>query len=429
MRFYLPHVSFVTSRMRWTSLAILAASTLAGTTLFAIADRVHADPPFTNMFKRAAGKSAPAAVQELRPEHGPWLIFAMSFEGTNSKEKALELANDLQRDHGLTAFVMPKKFDFTELVPGSGIREDGRQKVMKYRDAKVKEGYAVLVGEFDSTESPSLKPTLDTVKTLRPKSFQDPNAAPEKIDNDPVKAFKNRFRSANKDKTPGPLQTAFVTRNPLLPADFFQAPEMEKFVYELNKEPGYNEFSLMDCKSKYTVRVATFRGEDTFVSWGRSGENGASKSEEEMTELEKAAEHAYVTVKALRAAGYEAYQFHDRNQSIVTVGGFDDLGATDANNQFVYTRGIQEIVARFGPTSTVKNTNEYGVNFGPAVQPRLLLDLVDQKLIPELTQGTRKEQLEYFKKLAVGFDMRPTPMAVPRYQTSRIYAGSILGRR
>jgi hypothetical protein len=55
--------------------------------------------------------------------------------------------------------------------------------------------------------------------------------------------------------------------------------------------------------------------------------------------------------------------------------------------------------------------------------------LVDQKLIPELTQGTRKEQLDYFKKLAVGFDMRPTPMAVPRYQTSRIYAGSILGRR
>jgi hypothetical protein len=407
----------------------MAASVIAGAAFLIGPAAALADPPFGNLFKRGtAGNSAPA-VQELRPEHGPWLIFASSFEGSNAKTKAYELANDLQKDFGLTTFVMPKKFDFTELVPGSGIREDGRQKVMKYRDAKVKEGYAVLVGEFDSTESPSLKSTLDNVKSLKPKSLSDPNGPAEKAETDPIKAFKNSMRSMGKEKTPGPLQTAFVTRNPMLPADFFQAPEMEKLVYELNQEPGYNEFSLLNCKGKYSVRVATFRGEDSFVSWGRANENKSGDNGEEMTELEKAAERAYMTVKALRAAGYEAYQFHDVNQSIVAVGSFDELGSTDANNQFVFIQGIQEIVSRFGPSSVVKNTNDYGVNFGPAVQPRLLYDLVDQKLIPELNQGTQKEKLDYFRKLSIGFDMRPTPMAVPRYKTSRIYAGSILGRR
>jgi hypothetical protein len=126
----------------------MAASVIAGAAFLIGPSAALADPPFGNLFKRGtAGHSAPA-VQELRPEHGPWLIFASSFEGSNAKTKAYELANDLQKDFGLTTFVMPKKFDFTELVPGSGIREDGRQKVMKYRDSKVKEGYAVLVGEL-----------------------------------------------------------------------------------------------------------------------------------------------------------------------------------------------------------------------------------------------------------------------------------------
>ena len=353
----------------------------------------------------------------------------MAFEGESAKEKAEALALDLQNDHGLPAFIMPKKFDYSEPVLGSGIREDGRQKVMKYRNAQVKEGYAVLVGEFDSTESPALKPALENVKTIKPKSLATSKSGELKSEDETIKTFKSKLRTLTKDKTPGPLETAFVTRNPLLPADFFQAPEMEKFVYDLNRDPGYNEFSLLENKGKYTVRVATFTGDDKFVSWGRSGDADKKKNGDELTELEKSAERAYIVVKALRAAGYEAYQFHDRNQSIVTVGGFDTLGAADAKNQFVYTPGIREIIERFGPTSVVKNTNDFGVNFGPAVQPRLLTDLVDQRKIPELNQGTRKEQIEYFTKLAVGFDMRPTPMAVPRYQPSRFYAGSKVGGR
>ncbi len=398
---------------------------LAAFLLFAQSSMVVADPPFSNLFRKSAPSQG--SVSELKPEHGPWLIFAASFDGPGAREKADALAADLRRDHGLPAFIMNKKFDFTELMLGSGIREDGRQKVMKYRDRKVVESYAVLVGEFDSMESPALKSTLDVVKASKPKSLATPVTEAEKQDAANVKVFRNLLRTAAKDKTPGPLETAFVTRNPLLPIDFFQAPEMEKFVYDLNRDPGYNEHSLLDCKGKYTVRVMTFRGEDQFVSWGR-GPAGGKEDPDKPSALEYAAEQAYLATKALRQVGIEAYQYHDRTQSIVTVGSFDELGTTDAENKFVYSPQIQAVVAKFGPSSKVRDTSEFGLNFGPAIQPRLLFDVVPQKSIPELSQGTRKEQLDYFKKLSVGFDVRPTPMAVPRYHSSRIYAGAKLGR-
>jgi hypothetical protein len=391
------------------------------------ASGVNADPPFSNLFRKSSAKQL--SVSELKPEHGPWLIFAASFEGPQAKDKAEALAQDLQRDQGLPTFIMNKKFDFTELMYGSGIREDGRQKVMKYRDRKVVESYAVLVGEFDSTESPTLKSTLETVKTAKPKSLMSPGAEPEKQDASSVRGFRNMLRSSVKDKEPGPLETAFVTRNPLLPLDFFQAPEMEKFVYDLNRDPGYNENSLLDCKGKYTVRVLTFRGDDQFISWGRNSPgDGKQDDPDKPSALEVAAEKAYLATKALRGVGIEAYQFHDRTHSIVTIGSFETLGTADANNQFQYSPEIQKVLAKFGPSSNTRDTSEFGVNFGPAVQPRLLFDVVPQSQIPELTKGSRKEQLDYFQKLSFGFDIRPTPMAVPRYHASRIYAGAKLGR-
>lgn len=413
------------------SVARLTYSIVCIATIFAgVTQEVSAQSPLGGMFRRG-GKDA-KAVLELKPENGPWLIFAHSFEGESAKESAQTLAQEIQRDLGLAAFLLEKKFDYSAPVPGSGIREDGSQKIMKYRDAKVVDGYAVLVGEFDSLEHPSVSPTLERVKSYQAKSLMEEDAsaggAKEQGNEDNIKRAKKWLSSLSKDKKAGPMSGAFMTRNPLLPIEFFQSPELEKFVYDMNRQPGYNEHSLLDCKGKYTVRVITFRGDSELLSWGQGGKEGAGGGEAGSA-LEQAAERAYIVMKALRAAGYEAYQFHDRDQSIVTVGGFDSLGAADTNNRFIYTQGIRDVIDRFAPKGQMADTSEYNLNFGPAVQPRLLLELVDQRKIPELYQGSRKEQLVYFSKLSVGFDLRPTPMAVPRYNASRIYAGARLGGR
>ena len=391
---------------------------------------VQAQPPLSGVFKRSSKEIK--EVPGLKAENGPWLIFAHSFEGETAKADAETLAKEIQRDLGLTTFLMEKKFDYSSKVYGSGYREDGSQKVMKYRDARVIEGYAVMAGEFDSIDNPLASTSLEKIKSYAAPSLTvrdtgNGRAADGKGEEDAMKTAKNWLTRQSKEKPAGPMHQAFVTRNPMLPINFFQAPELEKFVYDLNRQPGYNEHSLLDCKGKYTVRVITFRGDSELVSWGRgSKEKGESST---ASQLEQAAERAYIVMKALRTEGYDAYQFHDRDQSIVTVGSFDTLGNTDANNQFVYSKEIRDVVERFSPTGKLADTSEYNLNLGKAVQPRTLLELVDQRKIRELRQGDRKEQLAYFSKLSVGFDYRPTPMAVPRYNASRIYAGSKLGGR
>jgi len=395
--------------------------------LLGVAHTALAQNPLVNPFKRGAKDSQEVGV--LKPEHGPWMIFAHSFEGEQAKDDATKLAKEIQRDLGLPTFVMEKKFDYSTKVLGSGYREDGTQKVMKYRDSRVVSGYAVMAGEFDSIDHPSVSQILEKIKTYQPKSLASENAegdGKKKEDsNDSVRSAKKWLSGFSKDKPKGPLEHAFMTRNPLLPPDFFQSPDLEKFVYDMNRQPGYNEHSLLECKGKYTVRVLTFRGESEFVSWGKS--TSEDPQSQGPTALEQAAERAYIAMKALRSAGYDAYQFHDREQSIVCVGGYDQLGSADSQNRFVYSPEIRAVIERFSTDGQMADTSKYDLNFGKAVQPRLLLDLVDQRKIPELYQGTRQEQLAYYSKLSIGFDIKPTPMAIPRYNASRIYAGSRLG--
>ncbi|MFM8260907.1 MAG: hypothetical protein ACKN9S_01380 [Pirellula sp.] len=410
-----------------TSLSGLSARVFFCVFGLCVSGIASAQSPSLNPFKRSAKEAQ--EVLSLKPEHGPWLIFAHSFEGEKAKDEATVLAKEIQRDLGLPTFVMEKKFDYSEKVLGSGYREDGTQKVMKYRDSRVVSGYAVMAGEFDSIDHPSVPQVLEKVKTYQAKSLltegSDGDGKRKKEDVDTVRGAKKWLSGFSKEKIRGPLEHAFMTRNPLLPPDFFQSPDLEKFVYDMNRQPGYNEHSLLDSKSKYTVRVLTFRGDSEFISWGKST-SGDDKSQG-ASSLEQAAERAYIAMKALRVAGYEAYQYHDREQSIVTVGGFDQLGTTDANNRFVYSADIRAVIERFSSDGQVADTSRFDLNLGKAVQPRLLLDLVDQRKIPELYQGSRQEQLAYYSKLSMGFDIKPTPMAIPRYNASRIYAGSRLG--
>ena len=51
------------------------------------------------------------------------------------------------------------------------------------------------------------------------------------------------------------------------------------------------------------------------------------------SELAEAAKKADKLTKALRKKGYEAYQFHDRYASIVTVGSFNSVGTPRADGR------------------------------------------------------------------------------------------------
>ena len=63
--------------------------------------------------------------------------------------------------------------------------------------------------------------------------------------------------------------------------------------------------------------------------------------------LEKGAIKAHRLTIALRAKGYEAYQFHDRKQSIVTVGSFSQPEKVGEGGRVVHTAEVQELLQRF----------------------------------------------------------------------------------
>ncbi len=75
--------------------------------------------------------------------------------------------------------------------------------------------------------------------------------------------------------------------------------------------------SLLDCKGQYTVKVATFTGavllDQKKIEEVEHGKRMASR-------LAEAAEKAHKLTTALREKGYDAYEFHDRESSIVVRG-------------------------------------------------------------------------------------------------------------
>ena len=150
--------------------------------------------------------------------------------------------------------------------------------------------------------------------------------------NQPLSAFRQLqqpFLAADSDKKiKGPMGHAFIATNPLLPPEFFATKGVDKLVLEMNKDVPN---SLLDNKGQYTVKVATFTGavllDQKKIEEVEHGKRMASR-------LAEAAEKAHKLTTALREKGYDAYEFHDRESSIVTVGSFESVGSQNIDGQF-----------------------------------------------------------------------------------------------
>lgn len=395
---------------------------LTGLVLGSLASATLAGPPsFKQIFKKKEAASQAASSLMLTAEHGPWLIMAHTFQGENAEKLAIDLANELRSSYGLRAYIYPKTFDYSETVPGSGIDENGKQKRMVYAQNRPVDCYAVLVGDFASADSPAYDEKLKIVKFARPKTLGGDGSNPGATMKDTWADLKKMItsKSASAKVQPGLMVRAIGTSNPVLPRDFMQPPIVDKFVKNLNSQLQH---SLLENPKRFTVRIGTYRGEDTFVI-------GTTKpmldgDESNLTGLEKAAETANLAVQLLRNQGFEAYQFHDRNSSIVTIGSFDSIGQSNADGSFAYSAEIQKVINTFGGAKDVK-----GSQYGQVPTAKSLLDVLSYKKIPELNRGTEKEKMKIVKKYSIPLELTPTVMAVPRPETKSLYSGSLLGKR
>jgi hypothetical protein len=321
---------------------------------------------------------------QLKEEHGPWMIMAASFGGEEGAAQAEQLARELRRDLHLPAFVYSSEYDYTApqrtAIPGKSAR---------YANSTKYEATVVLVGEYAHPEDDRARGTLDRIKTLKPSALDYSKTGKTAQRFAILRAYAQKIAPDGKQK--GPMASAFVTRNPLLPEDYFESsPVVDNFVRSLNSPV---EHSLLKCKGKFTVLVASFDGASA-VDFGKN-DRGAELVPT-TDRLEIAADKAHRLTTWLRREKVEAYEFHDRYRSIVTVGSFEQIGTTNADGKFVHDPVIFDTMQKFSATHGMK-----------------VLD----------------KGLHVNGRGDIPFEFNPYPIAVPRTDKSGIYKGNWLSSK
>ena len=302
------------------------------------------------------------AMHPLAEKDGPWLVLATTFRGETAREDARALVHELRARHKLRAYTHEKAFDFRGEQKGMGLNPDGSPKRMRYANAAEVLEVAVLVGDFASFEDPRGQKSLQTVKQLRPESLGGAGAK-SRLVADFLQANQQHTRSA---ASKPPMHAAMLIPNPLLPADYFTRQEVDDFVLAMNDDVAH---SLLDCPARYTVRVTTFTGAGTFeTAAGTSKADGGLvdvnrfvaalrgsgwkdpqlRGMESESRLVEAADNAHRLTEALRRAGWQAWEFHDRDSSIVCVGAVDQLAVPGAEGKPVPHPEIVRIVNGLG---------------------------------------------------------------------------------
>jgi hypothetical protein len=359
-----------------------------------------------SLFKRI--ESDPNKDYPLTDAQGPWMIMAATFSGDDAERQAADLVHEFRSAYKLPAYTHKMDFDFRGGTVGRGIDQYGAPLRMQYRRSRTTE-IAVLVGDYVSLTDPDAQKTLKRLKYLHPQSMdferltkQGGKAAP------PLASWRWVLQSvpdAARDKKGtlaefvnpalkemGPMSHAFITSNPLLPDEYFRPKGIDKLVYELNKPLKY---SLLTCKGRYTVKVATFNGrmvtdqsEIKAIESGKRFDSG----------LEEAAAKAHRLTELLRGKGYEAFEFHDRYSSMVTVGSFDSVGSPRADGKIEINPQIHQIMNTFGAEKATAGGKATAVGK------------------PKTLDG-------------IALDVQPLPVEVPQHNVIVDYDRSMVGMR
>jgi len=351
---------------------------------------LFASPPWAKMVVFKHLESNPSETYPISDKNGPWMIMAATFSGEGADEQARQLVFELRRQFKLPAYSYQKKFEFSKPVRGKGVDAYGEAPLMRYQHDKDLVEIAVMVGDYETVDDPEAQKVLKKLKYAEPKSLTAESGKPSSQSLATLRAIQKQVKQSilpkdSEELKRGPMANAFVVTNPLLPNDYFVPKGIDKLVVEMNKGVPHN---LLDCPKHYTVKVATFSGHAVILDKKRQEE--LDRGELPKSYLEEAAKSAHLLTETLRKKGYEAYEFHDRSSSIVTVGSFDSVGTRRPDGKIEINPAIHKIMRTFGAETKVE----------PGKPP----------------------QVGQSKKLAgIPFDMQPTPVEVPRRMISSDY--------
>jgi hypothetical protein len=346
-----------------------------------------AAPPWKKLVPFRSIEADPSKKYWLTEDQGPWMIMATSFAGPGAEEQAHELVMELRKEFKLEAYMHKRTFDYSEPVYGRGVNKFGGPKRMRYQSSTKFDEIAVVVGSFESVDTPGAQEDLQKVKTARPTCL-DFSGEEKPTTTQRFIGLRELQRLVHKDQETrqlGPMRRAFVARNPLLPKEYFVDSGLDTFVMDMNREVKH---SLLDNPGNYTVRVASFQGETFFDGEKKSGQPGAGNSTQ--SKLEEAADNAHRLTEALRKRGVEAYEFHDRFESIVTVGSFESVGNALPDGRLDLHPAVYEVMQTYS---------------------------AQRSRLPQAGQAVQPKTLDNIR-----FDPQPMPVKVPRRSLASTYA-------
>ncbi|MDD3588187.1 MAG: hypothetical protein PHQ75_13470 [Thermoguttaceae bacterium] len=315
----------------------------------------------------------------LKDSDGLWFVLAKTYMGDDAREKANKLVHELRKRYKMPAYIYKLDPDTTELEELS--RQHKTQRRYKYQTVRAVE-YAVLVGSFPSSEDLGLQKTLLSIKRSQPTCLSKDPMTDVLTEKFAALAKKNKEFAGF-----GPLGGAIAVPNPMIPKEYYsQKGIVDSFVEKINSDSSYN---LLNNKKMYTLRVATFTGDAAFQKATDADKNLISR-------LEMAGIKADALCRALRKKGVEAWEFHDRDSSFVTIGSFDNYGQIRPDGRTEIDPKINELIEKYRGQMTKTSTGAY----------RAYTVVVD---IPDPEGGLKKK-----KRLEIPFDLQPVLIVVPQ---------------
>ncbi|MFH5803271.1 hypothetical protein [Alienimonas sp. DA493] len=277
----------------------------------------------------------------LGKQNGPYMIMVAAIsplrggnkEGMTPAEAADQVCYEL-REQGIPAYVYDVP---TETESLSTLSRDGEQRDRLM--ATMRGGVCVLACNFPSADDERTQRALELIKS----QVKCPTLEPVAADGGFTRTKGGGFFKRTMGRYKSPLSRAFVTVNPLLDAE--QVRQLRKIrdplLTALNSS---EEYSLHKCPGKYSVVIKEFRGKTlTQVSGTKTADLG--ERVEVSDELNEGGRDAWELCQILRnREGHEAYVWHDRYRSVVTVGSFDspqDPAAIRMARQFAARPDVQ----------------------------------------------------------------------------------------
>jgi hypothetical protein len=255
----------------------------------------------------------------ITPDAGPWLICVAPFVGPQAPQLAHELVLEIRSRYHLPAFVLNK---------GEQERQEQRKKLdeihrqypeatVPLRVTRIEDQCAVLIGGYKDIDS--AQRALKDVKKLPPPSSK--KLMPVLTQARPLENPSGENNMVLEGAFVNPFVNSFVVPNPTVHRERPVDNKPDPFLKKLNSGERYSVFR---CKKPWTLAIATYQG---YSAIGPASESGSfwnklwGNNGGEM--LEASGQNAHNLADALRKKGFEAYVFHTRRGSVVTVGGFD----------------------------------------------------------------------------------------------------------